>query len=227
MRWRTPRGSGVIKRLALIHALAHSVAPINDALARDWPQATRMNLLDDSLSSRSCRQRQGAGRRDARAVPASGAVRGRLRQRRDSVHLLGLRPVHRGGRARACPDAGAQTQRGHGGAGGQSGLPHRPDRQFRAHAAAPCRPSFHPTPTCAANWWKTPCWHSTPARRRATTRWWWQPPSGCVNQGCAVIALAQFSMARARRLVAEHTGLPVLTTVDSAVSELRRRLGAG
>jgi hypothetical protein len=38
-------------RIALIHALAHSVAPINDALARDWPAATRMNLLDDSLSA--------------------------------------------------------------------------------------------------------------------------------------------------------------------------------
>jgi Asp/Glu/hydantoin racemase len=47
-----------------------------------------------------------------------------------------------------------------------------------------------------------------------------------VNKGCAVIALAQFSMARARKLVAERTGLPVLTTVDSAVSELRRRLNA-
>ncbi|MFS2052480.1 arylsulfatase, partial [Variovorax sp. CT11-76] len=38
-------------RIALIHALAHSVAPINDAFARDWPQALRMNLLDDSLSA--------------------------------------------------------------------------------------------------------------------------------------------------------------------------------
>ena len=31
-------------RIALIHALSHSVAPINEALARDWPQARRMNL---------------------------------------------------------------------------------------------------------------------------------------------------------------------------------------
>ena len=38
-------------RVALIHALAHSVAPINAALARDWPQCGRMNLLDDSLSA--------------------------------------------------------------------------------------------------------------------------------------------------------------------------------
>lgn len=38
-------------RIALIHALAQSIAPINEALARDWPQAEAMNLLDDSLSS--------------------------------------------------------------------------------------------------------------------------------------------------------------------------------
>ena len=37
-------------RIALIHALAHSVAPINDAMARAWPECVRMNLLDDSLS---------------------------------------------------------------------------------------------------------------------------------------------------------------------------------
>ena len=37
-------------RIALIHALAHSVAPINEALAREWPEALRTNLLDDSLS---------------------------------------------------------------------------------------------------------------------------------------------------------------------------------
>ena len=46
-------------RVALIHALAHSVAPINDALARDWPQCLRMNLLDDSLSADLARSAQG------------------------------------------------------------------------------------------------------------------------------------------------------------------------
>ena len=38
-------------RIALIHALAHSVAPIREAFERDWPEAQRMNLLDDSLSA--------------------------------------------------------------------------------------------------------------------------------------------------------------------------------
>ena len=38
-------------RIALVHALAHSQAPINAAMERLWPEATRMNLLDDSLSA--------------------------------------------------------------------------------------------------------------------------------------------------------------------------------
>jgi len=38
-------------RIALIHALRHSVAPINAAFDRLWPEPARMNLLDDSLSA--------------------------------------------------------------------------------------------------------------------------------------------------------------------------------
>ncbi|MCP4563264.1 MAG: arylsulfatase [Bosea sp.] len=38
-------------RIALIHALRHSPPPIEAAFARLWPQATLMNLLDDSLSA--------------------------------------------------------------------------------------------------------------------------------------------------------------------------------
>jgi hypothetical protein len=45
-------------------------------------------------------------------------------------------------------------------------------------------------------------------------------------RGCTRIALAQFSMARARAACEAATGLPVLTTVDSAVRALQRRLGA-
>jgi len=41
----------VTHRVALIHALSHSVAPVNDAFARLWPECRRMNLLDDSLST--------------------------------------------------------------------------------------------------------------------------------------------------------------------------------
>jgi hypothetical protein len=37
-------------RIALIHATALAIDPIRAAFERHWPQARRMNLLDDSLS---------------------------------------------------------------------------------------------------------------------------------------------------------------------------------
>ena len=47
------------------------------------------------------------------------------------------------------------------------------------------------------------------------------------TRGCTRIALAQFSMARARAACEAAAWLPVLTTVDSAVRALRNRLEAG
>lgn len=38
-------------RIALIHALAHSIAPINDEFDRSWPDCRRVHLMDDSLSA--------------------------------------------------------------------------------------------------------------------------------------------------------------------------------
>ena len=38
-------------RIALIHALKHSIAPVESAFAQLWPAATLMNLVDDSLSA--------------------------------------------------------------------------------------------------------------------------------------------------------------------------------
>ncbi|MGL5361689.1 MAG: arylsulfatase [Bosea sp. (in: a-proteobacteria)] len=45
-------------RIALIHALKHSPPPIEAAFAELWPQATLMNLLDDSLSADLARDGQ-------------------------------------------------------------------------------------------------------------------------------------------------------------------------
>jgi aspartate/glutamate racemase len=42
--------SAVSPRIALVHATALAVQPIQSAFQRLWPQAQRMNLLDDSLS---------------------------------------------------------------------------------------------------------------------------------------------------------------------------------
>src|ERR1700675_2585960 len=38
-------------RITLIHALKHSIQPIESSFARFWPEATLMNLVDDSLSA--------------------------------------------------------------------------------------------------------------------------------------------------------------------------------
>jgi hypothetical protein len=38
-------------RIALIHALKHSITPIEAAFARLWPEVRLANLLDDSLSA--------------------------------------------------------------------------------------------------------------------------------------------------------------------------------
>jgi hypothetical protein len=38
-------------RIALIHALRHSPPPIEEAFRRLWPEPTLMNLLDDSLAA--------------------------------------------------------------------------------------------------------------------------------------------------------------------------------
>src|SRR6185437_6277320 len=38
-------------RIALVHALKHSIVPIEASFAKLWPEARLMNLLDDSLSA--------------------------------------------------------------------------------------------------------------------------------------------------------------------------------
>ena len=54
----------------------------------------------------------------------------------------------------------------------------------------------------------------------------WQAAQGLLAQGCGVIALAQFSMARAAPLLRSRlpASVSVLTTPDSAVAALRARL---
>src|ERR1700751_6262118 len=49
-------------RIALINALKHSLVPIEASFAKLWPEATLMNLLDDSLSADVAR--------DGRLTPA-------------------------------------------------------------------------------------------------------------------------------------------------------------
>jgi hypothetical protein len=45
-------------RITLVHALKHSIAPIEASFARLWPDARLMNLRDDSLSADLARDGQ-------------------------------------------------------------------------------------------------------------------------------------------------------------------------
>jgi hypothetical protein len=211
-------------RIALIHALAHSPGPINEALARDWPEAERMNLLDDSLSADLAR---------------AGAPDERMTQR-----FLALADYALGTGAQAilftcsafgpCIDAVARRH---------PEVPVlKPNEAMIDEAVAFGGPigllaSFAPTlDSMPAEFPPGTVLHKALAEGALAAldrgdgathdRLAAEAARGLAGRGCRVIALAQFSLARARAAVAAATGLPVLTTPDSAVRRLRQRLGA-
>ena len=216
-------------RLALIHALAHSVAPINDALAREWPDAQRMNLLDDSLSADL-----------ARAAKLDDVMTGRFLALGDYAVATGATailftcsafgPCIDAVKQRLAPlpvlkpneamvDEAAAQVRANGGCIGlvATFAPTLASMQPEFPADVPLRTALAEGALDALDR------GDGAAHDRAAL----QAAQALKAQGCTVIALAQFSLARARGRVAEGTGLPVLTTPDSAVRALRRRLGPG
>ena len=213
-------------RIALIHALTHSLLPINSALARDWPQALRMNLLDDSLS--------------ADLERAAGVLDDAMTAR---FQALGDYAVANGADAilftcsafGPCIDAVARRH---------IGLPVlKPNQAIIEDAAAMglqvgLVASFAPTLRSMPPEFPAPVALRTALTEAALAaldagdidqhnRLVADAAAGLGALGCGVIALAQFSMACAAPLVRARTGLPVLTTVDSAVAKLRRLLGDG
>ncbi len=210
-------------RVALIHALAHSVAPINEEMARAWPQCERMNLLDDSLSADLARRGRGLDnemfqRFEALASYAEGTGAQAILF---TCSAFG-----------ACIDAVAARR---------PAMPVlKPNEAMIAEAAAMGRKvgliaSFAPTlasmPSEFPEGLEVVPWLATGALDalnrgdlaahdtlvvEAATR--------LAQQGCDLIALAQFSMARAQAATQRAVGLPVLTTPASAVRMLRQRL---
>ncbi|MBI5721153.1 MAG: arylsulfatase [Burkholderiales bacterium] len=218
-------------RIALIHALAHSPPPINAALAQAWPEAERMNLLDDSLSADLAR----SGRLDeamtARFValadyavgtgadailftcsafgPCIDAVKRRHADR----------PVLKPNEAMI--DEAVALTRGVGAQGGEIGLvasfgPTLASMPAEFPAGARVRTLLAEGAMAALDRGDVEA-HDAAVLRAAES---------LVQAGCAVIALAQFSMARARPGVQAALARPVLTTPDSAVRRLRVLLGA-
>jgi len=210
-------------RIALIHALSHSVAPINDAFVRDWPEAVRMNLLDDSLSADLAREGGGLDR----------AMHQRFMALSDYAVSTGAQ-----GLLFTCSAFGPCIEavaRRH------PGMPVlKPNEAMVAEARQTAGrlgliATFAPTLV------------SMPPEFGAETELVLALADGALealnagdadrhdaliaqqarqlrDDGCTHIALAQFSMARARTACVHASGLPMLTTVDSAVRALRQRL---
>jgi aspartate/glutamate racemase len=210
-------------RIALIHALAHSVAPVNQAFERDWPEARRMNLLDDSLS----------GDLAGSAHGLDAAMHQRFVQLADYAVGTGADAILFTCSAFGpCIEAVARRH---------AAVPVlKPNEAMVARAVASGRrvglvASFAPTlltmppefphdaqPDCelAVGAMQALDCGDVQAHDRAAA----DAAVRLVRRGCAVIALAQFSLARAAPAVHRATGVPVLTTIDTALAELRRRL---
>jgi aspartate/glutamate racemase len=210
-------------RIALIHALAHSVAPINEAMARDWPGATRMNLIDDSLSADLAQSGRGLDeamherfQRLAQYAVDTGAqgILFTCSAFGPCIEAVARRhapmPVLKPNEAMV-----AQAVQG----AGKLGL----IATFAATLQS-MPPEFPPGVQLelalaegaldALNAGDTQRHDALIAAQAGALR----------ERGCVRIALAQFSMARARTACEAASGLPVLTTVDSAVRALRERL---
>ncbi|AOW13700.1 arylsulfatase [Hydrogenophaga crassostreae] len=216
-------------RVALIHALAHSVNPINEAMQRAWPEAVCMNLLDDSLSADLARNTVAGGRgldaamhqrfealaayaenTGAQALlftcSAFGSCIEAVAARRPSMPVLK-------------PNEAMVDEAVVAAAGGRIGL---------VASFAPTltsMPAEFPAGTDLAT---ALCTEAMDALNRGDSELHdalvVKAAQTLKEQGCTVIALAQFSMARAHVAVEQAVGLPVLTTPGSAIRALRQRL---
>jgi len=210
-------------RIALIHALAHSVEPINTALARDWPEATRMNLLDDSLSADLARSGQGLDasmherfQRLAQYALDSGAngILFTCSAFGPCIEAVARRhpevPVLKPNEAMV-----AEAAAGVGTLGlivtFEPTLRSMP-AEFPDHVALDL--ALAAGALDALNQGDGARHDQLIAAQAARLR----------ERGCTRIALAQFSMARARGACEAASGLPVLTSVDSAIRRLHTRL---
>jgi Asp/Glu/hydantoin racemase len=212
-------------RIALIHALAQSPPPINAALTAMWPEAERMNLLDDSLSADLARSGgvlddRMTGRFVALAdyavgtgasgilftCSAFGPCIDAVARRHPALPVL--KPNE------AMVEAALATGQTIGLVASFAPTLQSMPAEFGPDAPLLCGLAEGALDALDRG---DPDAHDEAAVQAALR---------LVPQGARVIALAQFSLARARDRVAERTGLPVLTTVDSAVYKLRRLLGA-
>ncbi|MTV14647.1 MULTISPECIES: aspartate/glutamate racemase family protein [Bradyrhizobium] len=208
-------------RITLIHALKHSIVPIEASFARHWPDARLMNLLDDSLSADLARD---------------GKLTGRMTER---FLTMGRYAVGTGANGilftcsafGPCIEAVAREH---------APMPVlKPNEAMIEQAVAKGRrigllSTFPPTlvsmpPEFPSQVTLVP--KLAEGALAALDRGDRAEHDRIVVEAardlrdCDLIALAQYSMAPAAERVAEVTGREVLTTPDSAVKKLKAMLG--
>ncbi len=210
-------------RLALIHALALSVAPINEAFEQSWPEAVRMNLLDDSLSADLARNGTGldATMHERFRVLGDYAVGTGADAILFTCSAFGpcieaVARAHPGIPVLKPNEAMIEEACGHGSRIGliasfpptlQSMPP-----EFPAGVHVDCELAEGALDALNRG--------DTASHDRSVVA----AAERLQSRGCEVIALAQFSIARAAGDVRARMSLPVVTTVDSAVAKLRSQL---
>jgi aspartate/glutamate racemase len=213
-------------RIALIHALAESVAPINQAFLDLWPQAKLTNLLDDSLSA-----------------DLAASDRGLDQPMHDRFMALSNYALSTGadGILFTCSAFGACIE------AVQTRWPNipilKPNQAMITEIEAAgferigLLASFGPTLASMPGEFSPKlsiqpqlCVGALQALKGADAK---RHDAIIVNHaldlkaaGVQALAIAQYSMARAAGLVREATGLPVFTTPESAVREIRTQLRA-
>jgi hypothetical protein len=216
-----------VTRIALIHALKHSIAPIEDAFARLWPAARLANLLDDSLSADLARDGALTAAMTerfltlARYATTSGAdgilftcsAFGPCIEScaRELAPISALKPNQA-----MIEDALALI-----GPNGRIGLlaTFAPTLDSMPSEFAAVAPGMKVVPKLAEGALATLDRGDAAAHDRAAV------DAAMALRSCDVIALGQFSLARAAQAIGAATGRRVLTTPDSAVNKLKRLLG--
>ena len=207
-------------RITLVHALKHSIVPIEAAFGRLWPEARPMNLLDDSLSADLARD---GGLSEA--MTERFLALGRYAAGTGSDAILFTCSAFG-----PCIEAVARAQ---------APMPVLKPNEAMIEQAAACGrkvgllSTFPPTlvsmpPEFPASVEIVPklvegALAALDRGDRATHDRLVVEASNSLHD-CDLIALAQYSMAPAADQVAETTGRPVLTTPDSAVAKLKQML---
>ena len=220
-------------RIALIHATALAVDPIAQAFIRHWPQARRMNLLDDSLSVDHAEAGQLTPAMVRRFVDLAGYAKGTgcnailftcsafgpaIEAAGEAVRLPTLKPNQA---------MFEQALDGCATAGGKLGLVATFEASIPSMSAELLQMAKQRGKPIELHAEFVAGAMQDLAEGRAGQHHEKVAQAARKLAGCDVVMLAQFSMAAALPLVKQSLGCPVLSSPDCAVLALKDRMRNG